>query len=84
MPLTVKEFKKGIEFLLESGQVSEDDYIFYHLLGEDEGNYGSLRSLGNLSGPNIKFFPEQKDVLDKLKKMKGVQICFISPNINEL
>jgi len=82
-PLTIKELKERLEFLLKDGQVSENDYVFYHLPGEDEGSYESLRPVSNIGGPNLKFFHSQKDILDKLTKMEGIQISFVSPNVRD-
>jgi hypothetical protein len=82
-PLTIKELKERLEFLLKDEQVSENDYVFYHLPDEDEGSYESLRPVSNIGGPNLKFFHSQKDILEKLVKMEGVQISFLSPNVRD-
>ena len=82
-PITVRQFKERLDFLLKEGQVSEDDYVFYHLPGEDEGSCDSLRPVANIGSPNIKFFHSQKDKLEELIKMEGIQVSFISPNLRD-
>ena len=81
-PLTIKELKERIEFLLTSGQVKEEDYVFYNLPYEDEGTYDSLRPVGNISGTNIDFLLEDKDIFNELIKMKGIVISFVSPKVD--
>lgn len=80
-PLTIKEVKERIDFLLKNGYVDENDYLFYILPDMDEGSYESLMPISNICGPNIIFFHSQKDILEGLVKMKGVDICFVSPNL---
>lgn len=82
-PITIKELKERLDFLLKDGQVSEDDYLFYHLPDEDPGSYDSLRPIGNIGGPNLKFFHSQKDKLEELIKIEGVDITFVSPNLRD-
>jgi len=82
-PITIKELKERLDFLLKDGQVSEDDYLFYHLPDEDPGSYDSLRPIASIGGPNLKFFYSKKDKLEELIKIEGVDITFVSPTLRD-
>jgi len=83
-PITIKEFQQKLDFLLESLAVSEDDLIFFNQIGMDEGSIDSLVPVNNISSPVIKFLNEEKKALNKLKKSKGVNICFVSPKTRDV
>ena len=80
-PLTIKQLKERLDLLLSWGDVSEDDYVFYFLPGEDEGSYDSMRPISNIGGPGIKLFHSEKSKLDELIKLEAVNMCFVSPKV---
>lgn len=83
-PLTIKQLIDKLNLVMSEFDVSEDDYIFFIPVGEDEGDVSVLTPVHNICGNTIKFHEYDKNELDKIIKNKGVDLCFVSPKINKL
>jgi len=82
-PLVIRQLIDKLNLVMEKLDVSENDYIFFIPAGEDEGNTLALTPVHNLSTPAIQFHTYDADVLEKIKQNRGIDLCFVKPDIKK-
>lgn len=80
-PLTIKQLIDKLNLVMTKFDVSENDYIFFIPVGQDEGDVSALTPVHNICGNTIKFSEYDKEELNKIIKNKGIDLCFVSPKI---
>jgi hypothetical protein len=83
-PLTIKQLIDKLNMVMEKFDVSENDYIFFTPVGEDEGNTLALTPVHNISAPAIQFHTYDADELGKIKQNRGIDLCFVKPDIKKI
>lgn len=81
-PLTIKQLIDKLNLVMKEFNVSENDYVFFTPVGEDD--VSALTPVHNICGNTIKFHEWDKQELNKIIKNRGIDLCFVSPNINKL
>jgi len=74
--MTVRELIDKLEWSIENGYIKNEDYLFYALPNEDEGNIKNLRPVSNIKNPSIRLFPEDEGIKETLQK-QSIDLCFI-------
>ena len=83
-PLTIKQLIYKLNLVMKEFNVSENDYIFFTPVGEDEGDVSALTPVHNICGSTIKFHEWNKEELKNIINNRGIDLCFVSPDINKL
>jgi hypothetical protein len=80
-PLTIRQLIDKLDLVMKEFNVSENDYIFFTPVGEDEGDVSALTPVHNICGSTIKFQQWNKEELKNIIKNRGIDLCFVSPDI---
>jgi hypothetical protein len=83
-PLTIKQLIDKLNLVMREFDVSENDYVFFTPVGEDEGDVSALTPVHNICGGTIKFHEWDKNELKKIINNRGIDLCFVSTDINKL
>ena len=83
-PLTIKQLIDKLNLVMKQFDVSENDYIFFTPVGEDEGDVSVLTPIYNICTPSIQFHDWDEDQLKQIKQNKGIDLCFVKPDIKTL
>ena len=83
-PLTIKQLIDKLNLVMEQFDVSENDYIFFTPVGEDEGDVSVLTPIHNICTPSIQFHDWNEDQLKQIKQNKGIDLCFVKPDIRKI
>lgn len=76
-PLTIRQLIDKLNLVIEKSFVSENDYVFFIPVGEDEGNVLALTPVHNIAAPSIKFNDWDANQLEKIKNKRGIDLCFV-------
>jgi hypothetical protein len=81
-PLSIKQLIDKLNLIMKEFDVSENDYVFFTPVGEDEGNVSALTPVFNVSCPSLKL---NKSELKKIINNRGIDLSFVSQitDINE-
>lgn len=83
-PLTIKQLIDKLNLVMREFDVSENDYIFFTPVGEDEGDITALTPVNNICGSTLKVYEWNKHKYKKIINNKGIDLCFVSPDIDKL
>lgn len=81
--MTVRELIEKLEWSIEAGYIKDDDYVFYSLPKEDEGNIAYLRPVSNISNPSIRMFKGEGETIEAMLQKESINLCFVKPNLSE-
>lgn len=77
--MTVRQLIDKLEMSIEKGFIKDEDYVFYGLPDEDEGNVGALRPINNIAVPTITMFRDDEEKIEGMLQKQSINICFIKP-----
>lgn len=77
--MTVRQLIEKLEWCIENGFVKDEDYVFYNLPNEDEGNVANLRPVSNIASPSIIMFKGEEETIEGMLQKQSIDLCFVKP-----
>ena len=77
--MTARELIEKLEWGIENGYLKDEDYVFYLLPNEDEGDTSALRPVSNISAPSIQMFRNEEETIEGMLLKQPISLCFVKP-----
>lgn len=77
--MTVKQLIAKLQWAIENDFLKEEDYVFYALPDEDEGNVANLRPVSNIEVTSFLMFRNEGETIEGMLQKQPINLCFMKP-----